>query len=409
MKHTVGWLAPAILLGETIALIVCPAAAQELLKVQDSSRLIPSDLAVLEIPESRDDLPCTVRPTRARLGFDLRFHAGYEVNIPLKSLAGGGNLLTILFRVTPAVERGQPVYFTQQVSVPEIVEDAKGDASLHGSFDLGVGSYKIDWLMHDRQERVCSDYWDETAELDDRDKDIELTIKPNEIRGFEYEQFVGEPPIVRDTRHRPINIKLLVNFAPQVEGSAALGPSDTAALVSALRCFWREPRIGEYSVVGFNLNNRKVIYRKENADRIDFPAIGDALKSLQLGTVDMASLANKNAEADFLGDLLRQEFAVHPDPDAVIFIGPKATWEQKVPSDLLREIGRPGYPVFYMNCDLYPYRTPWRDAISRAVKFFDGQEYTISDPRDLWNAVTDAVTRIVELRGVRREAMAPTN
>jgi hypothetical protein len=385
---------------------VRPAAAQEVLYLQNESRLIPSDIAVLEVPEPRDDLPCMVHPVKARLGFDLRFHAGYEVEIPLDSLAGEGNQLSILFRVVPGGADGKAVYFTQKVSVPAIKEDAKGDALLQGEFDLGEGRYKIDWLMRDRQERVCSYYWDEAAELDGRDRDVALVVKPGEIRPFQSEQFVEEPPVRRTPDHPPLSVKLMVNFAPQLEGSSALQPIDTAAVVSLLRCFWREPRISRYSVVAFNLNSQKVLYRQEDTDWIDFQAIGDALKNLDVGRVDLSTLANKNAEGDFLGGLLKQELANGSDPDAVIFVGPKATWGQKISSDLLKEIGRPGYPVFYMNCNLFPARAPWRDAIGSAVKFFDGEEYSITSPRDLWSAVTDVITRIVKLRQDRRAALS---
>jgi len=68
---------------------------------QPSERLTlrPSDEAILESIEARKDLPCTVTPRKAELGFDLRFHSGYEVTLPLKELSGSGEILTVLFRI----------------------------------------------------------------------------------------------------------------------------------------------------------------------------------------------------------------------------------------------------------------------------------------------------------------------
>ena len=63
-------------------------------------RLFGTDMAVLEAGEPRKDLPCSVDHEKAVLGFDLRFHAAYDVNVPLRELSGSENLLTILFRVT---------------------------------------------------------------------------------------------------------------------------------------------------------------------------------------------------------------------------------------------------------------------------------------------------------------------
>src|SRR5438309_830821 len=44
-----------------------------------SVNLFHSDLAILEAGEERKDLPCTVTPAKPMLGFDLKFHGGYEV------------------------------------------------------------------------------------------------------------------------------------------------------------------------------------------------------------------------------------------------------------------------------------------------------------------------------------------
>ena len=102
-----------------------------------SVRLHITDLAVLEAGDPRSDLPCVVSPAnKAFLGFDLRFHAGYDVSIPLKELAGSENLLTILFRVHPKNRPESQQYFIQRIRVPSIEEEAKGDAVIQGGFDL---------------------------------------------------------------------------------------------------------------------------------------------------------------------------------------------------------------------------------------------------------------------------------
>lgn len=70
--------------------------------------------------------------------------------------------------------------------------------------------------------------------------------------------------------------------------------------------------------------------------------------------------------------------------------------DENVPQDTLKEVGDVEYPLFYMNYNLNPQAQPWKDSISRAVKFFRGTEFTISRPRDLWYAVTEMVARIVK-------------
>ncbi len=360
--------------------------------------MMNTDLAVLEAQDVRKDLPCTVTPVKPVLGFDLRFHAGYGVNIPLKELAGSENRLTILFRVTSDDHKREPVYFVQHVHVPSIEDDAKGDAALGGAFDLGEGNYHVDWLMRDRSERVCSFYWDSEAILPPKDKQIALEMAPGSIRRSQEEQFTEDPPVERvPAAGAPLNIKVLVNFAPQNFDSPALRPMDTVALVSILRRIAREPQFGRFSVVAFNIQEQRVLYRQSSSERIDFPALGHALESMKLGTVDTKRLAQKHGDTDFLTELIKKEMTAEDHPDALVFAGPKIMLDAGVPQETLTPIANEvDYPVFYMNYNLNPNAVPWKDSISRAVKVFRGTEYTISRPRDLWFSVTEMVSRIVK-------------
>jgi hypothetical protein len=152
------------------------------------------------------------------------------------------------------------------------------------------------------------------------------------------------------------------------------------------------------------MQEQRILYRQENGNRIDFPALGDALRSMHLGTVDLKRLSNKNGETDFLTNLIQQEVGGEDRPDALIFAGPKALLDENVSRDSLEKVGDVEYPVFYMNYNLQPQNVPWRDSIGRAVKFFRGYEFTISKPRDLWAAMSDMVSKIVKFRSTRRTA-----
>jgi hypothetical protein len=368
-----------------------------------------TDLAVFEAGEVRKDLVCTVTPSKPALGFDLRFHAGYDVTLPLKDLAGSENALNILFRVSPQNHPDRLIYFTQHIRVPKLEEDAKGDAFLQGGFDLGEGNYHVDWLMRDRSERVCSFSWDSEAALSTKDRSINLAIGPGEIQRTDREQFKEEPPVQRVSNEPPLNVKVLVNFAPQDASSAALQPVDTSALVSILRSISREPRIGKFSIVAFNMQEERVVYRQEGADRIDFPALGEAINSLNLGTVDLKRLGEKHGDTDFLAGLVRHEVGSPTShPDALIFAGPKVMLDSNVPPDALKEAGEVNFPVFYMNYNLNPQAVPWKDAISHTVHFFRGYEYTITHPRDLWFAVSEMVSRIVKSRNGKQTSSIST-
>lgn len=372
-------------------------------------RILNTDSAVLEAQDLRHDLPCTVTPVKPLLGFDLRFHAGYDVSLPLREAAGKDGLLTTVFRVTPSDRpNASAVYFSHHMTVPDIEEDAKGTAYLQGTFDLGEGNYHIDLLMRDRTERVCSFHWDVAADLPAKDKHLNLMIPAGTVEASEHEPFKQEPPIEHSASQEPLKVKVMVNFAPQKTYSATLQPLDTNALVSILRSISREPRISKVSVVAFNVQQQRVVYRQQEAGQIDFPALGEALRTLNLGTVDLKLLGQKRGETDFLTDLITEEMGSGQHPDAVIFAGPKVMLDEAVAPETLRKLGDVSYPVFYMNYNLDPRVNPWRDAIGTAVKRLNGYEYTISRPRDLWYAWTEIMSRILRFH-TRKLAQAASS
>jgi hypothetical protein len=401
-----------ICLLAVMATSTAPARAQVLIHgsgPHHRANIFNTDLAVMESGEQRKDLPCTVTSSKPTLGFDLKFHAGYQVTVPLKELASTENMLSIVFRVSSENHRDDPAYFVQHLRVPPLQEDAKGDAYLQGAFDVGEGSYHIDWLMRDKTERICSFNWDAEAALGSKDRPMSLAIAPETVQRSDGEDFKEEPPVQRGApdpaQHvdPPLNVKVLVNFAPQNSLSAALQPLDTTALVSILRTISRDPRIGKFSVVAFNMQEQKVIYRQDDATRIDFPALGTALTTLNLGTVDLKRLSDKHGDTEFLTSLVRKEMTAAPQdhPDAVVFAGPKILLDANPPEEALKDAVDIDFPVFYMNYNLNPQAVPWRDAISHTVHFFRGYEYTISRPRDLWFAVSEMVSKIVKSRNGR--------
>jgi hypothetical protein len=360
-------------------------------------RLLESDAAVLETEDTKKDLPCTVTQVKPQLGFDLRFHAGYDITLPLREISGDGNQLTILFKVTPDASRDSPVYFSQRYNVPDIEADARGDAYLEGGFDVGEGSYHVSWMMRDRMERVCSSNWDSTASLVGRDQSMKLAIAANAVEPSDREFFKAEPPVTRIAADAPLKVKVLINFAPQQSAAAAMQPIDTSALVSILRNISREPRICKFSVVAFNMNDQRIVYRQEDSDQINFPELGKALSSLKLGIVDYRKLSDKYSENDFLTKLIQDEVG-HNSADAVIFAGPKVMLDGPPPAENLKDITGIAFPVFYMNYNLTPNQNPWRDSIGTVVKRMRGYEYTISRPRDLWAAWSDIMGHIVKLK-----------
>lgn len=367
-------------------------------------RLMPSDAAILESPDNRKDLPCTVTPEKPILGFDLKYHVQYEVMVPIKELVGSDNQLTMVFRVTPENQR-DGTYFSQHFQVPSIDRDEGGPAYLDGAFNVGEGKYHVDLLMRDRAERMCSFHWDSEAALPPKDKQMALDIPAGNVQALDPEIFKQEPPVQREQKQAPLNVKVMVNFAPQDANGSALQPLDTRALLSIMRSISREPRITKFTLVAYNMQQQKVIYRQDEASQIDFPALGQAVKSLRLGTVDLKHLVQKHSETDFLTQLMTSEINPKDSLDALIFAGPKVMLDDGVSPETLKQLSDVKFPVFYLNYNANPQANPWRDAIGNAVRFLKGAEFTISRPRDLFFAWTEVMGRIVKSK-VGRAATA---
>src|SRR5512135_1191720 len=120
---------PRIILGSFLLGLALQAQVP-LAGVGTRIQLNSSDVAVLEAQDVRKDLQCTVDPVKPVLGFDLRFHGGYDISVPLHDVAGNENLLSILVRATSETRKDDPVYFVQRISVPKLPQDAKGEAVL---------------------------------------------------------------------------------------------------------------------------------------------------------------------------------------------------------------------------------------------------------------------------------------
>ena len=148
------------------------------------------DMAVLESREPRADLSCHVTSDKPTLGFDLRFHSEFRASVPTKVLADAG-WLQVVMRVTPTADGESPAYMARRFAIQDLTKGANGEPTLTSGFSLGLGSYRVDWMMRDARERVCSSHWDLEAKPGRGRGDLPLTLGPNMIAGWEEET----PPV----------------------------------------------------------------------------------------------------------------------------------------------------------------------------------------------------------------------
>lgn len=382
----------AVVCGLTCA----SAPAQKMVRPDADSgefRLAPTDLTPLDDPESRDDLPCRVEPLDPKLEYDLTFQAGYAVHVPLAALAGKGTRLRILFRIQPQPD-GEPTYFRESFAVPAIEPDAEGDATLPGKYRLGPGRYKVDWLMRDRAERLCSDHWEIKTDGPEGLDTLAMAPKAGTVEEFAEEAFLEEPP-VRRAAGRLLHLKILASFSPVDPAKVGLSDYDTRSVVSMLRAIAREPRIGTFSVAAFNAHAEKTLYESKTQSRIDFPTLGAAVSETPSGVVAVDQLQDKKSGERYLRELFEAHLSRSDDePDAVVFVGPKVTFERNPSSNLLHSSERTRAPVFSFVYNRNPRSYPWRDALSSALRSFSPTEYDITTPKAFASSLKDMMRRL---------------
>jgi hypothetical protein len=357
-------------------------------------RLSPSDSVVLDLGEPRSELPCAVRPNKPELGFDFKFHSRYQVSVAMNDLADAGNLLTVLFRVVPEDRQNAPVYFVQKIHVPVLEAGVKGRAELTGAFLLGEGKYHVDWLMRDHNERFCASSWDVEARVDAKDAQMSRDVVRGLIQPVESPFLADNSRTERGQISSLLHVMIIVNFAPQDLQSSTLSDTDIEGLAAIVREIARDSRIGSYSVVACSIKAQQIIYRQSNAAQIDLPALGEALKSLNMARVDVKQLSVKNGETEFLAHLTMDLFK-NSQPDGLIFVSPTYPLDVNLSRETIDDLRRLDRPVFYLNYNLEPGLSPWRDAIGHVVKRLGGYEYTISRPWDLSKAWSEIVARIL--------------
>ena len=349
------------------------------------------DLAVLSSDEKRIDLPCEVEPLEPELEYDLNFRAGYNAKIPLAALAGDGNSLRVVFRVTPLNNPDESVYMQHRYVVPSIAADATGEANLPGKFRLGPGQYKINWQMRDQTGKVCASNWEVAAETVEEFEKLATNPSDSIVMPFTDELFADEPPVMRP-REALRHVKLIINFTPGNAAMARLNSYDLSSVVSMVRAISREPQFGVFSVVAYQSQLEKVFFEQDRAARIDFPALGDAFANIEGGSVDIEKLQDKESSRRFIRELFETHLARSDnEPDAIIFVGPKLVFDRSPESAIMPPQEFTSAPVFYFIYNRNPRAYPWRDAISAGLSNHTIHEFDITQARGFGQALKDTL------------------
>ena len=354
-------------------------------------RISREELAILDASKPRRDFPCSVRPTKPQLGFDLRMHTGIRATfLPGHPLEKKGSLRAVL-RVTPA--GGQSAFIAEGTRIPRVEELRDERLTATSSFAVGEGRYRVDWFVRDQAGGVCSAHLEVEARLPRRARGVSL-LAPGLVQPDSLDPFRREPRT--PASHQGLHVRVLVNFASG-SSTRVQEPGSLDPVLAILRALSLDERVSRFSVIGSLLSDQRVFYRQGETADIDFPALGEALKSIKPGTVEYERYIQEGRPERFLADLLKAEVGGEDHPDALVIVGPQVWTREDIPSGDLKRLGSLGYPVFYLKCG--PLRIPEPfDTMGRLIGIFRGRVYRIQSPAELGYATRDAVDRIVRFQ-----------
>jgi len=241
---------------------------------------------------------------------------------------------------------------------------------------------------------VCTGFLTLEARLGSKEIPLAQAVPKDTVVPAAENPFATAISVFTGQQHGALRLKVIVNFASQNIEHVTLGAADLEGLAAILRKIGSDRSIATYSVVACSIPTREVIYRQRDSEQLDLKALGEALRKVSPGTVDLKTLAAKNGETDFFTNLLQEEMA-SDQPDGLIFVSPKYPLQNNVSAEIIGQLTDKHFPVFYMAYTLDPFYFPWRDAFGHVIKKLRGFEYHISGPLDLYNAWSDVIAKMI--------------
>jgi hypothetical protein len=293
-------------------------------------------------------LKCQFTSEAAALNYGLRFETSYLLELPMNQFHGAGHGWDVLLRVTP--QGREPVFLTASEALPEVpATSVTGEFA--GKFVVGEGSYSVDAILKDDAGRVCKSAWRIDAKLAGIERGLRPAMAAGTVAG------VAEP-VAEWARGdaKWDRVTVMLNASSIVPRHSQLQADDIALLSGSLRSLLEQIPVGAARVVIFCLEQRAVLYRKDNFQAADFEAATKALSDLQLGVVSAQTLESPAGTVEAVAGLIRDEASASPAPDAVIVASPAAPLRPKESSAPPEAVSLGPVKLFYLDFAYSPVR-----------------------------------------------------
>ncbi len=359
---------------------------------------IPERWKSFERDPSSAKLKCRVHPVQPRLNLGFRFQTGYSIEIPMEQYSGTGHWWSVIFRVTPESKEIDPVWFVSRRRIPP-TNGQKAVAEFGGAYLIGEGQYKVDMLLVDDSDRVCSTGWKMRAKLNSDVRNARPGLPPGAVDDLSLRRSRYHPAreLGEDARYK---VSILMHAASTMPNRVRLQSYDRMLLISALSSLLERLPVRSVGLTIFNLDQQKELYRTSEVSGSSFQDAIEAVNGLELGTVDYGTLQNRTGHIDLVSDLLHRELTTGDRPDLVIFLGPLGHWTGRISDEQLPSGNLP--PIY--NIQLRPWRylpsALLPDLIERTVRRMGGRTKQVYSPEDFAESIQD-IERLLNRSGAQ--------
>ncbi len=318
-------------------------------------------------------LPCHARPIPPRLDFSYRFWAGFESSVKVRDLNEGTSRLGVFFRVKPAGESAQPVYFADSYGLKNVVTPAARELIVSGGFFLGPGKYDVDWLLTDPKGRFCKSHWSVSAKAPSGPS----PLTPGAVESVGLSRWRGLKP--SGGRERVTVFLHAASLNPR-RHPVHLSGWDRAALIGSLTALLDLSNAASARVVVYDAAGRQILFRDEQFGPSGLRKLAGVLRDTNFGTVSYKTLTEGPGEAELIESLIRED-RERPNPSGVlVFLGPELPPGGKLPAALVE--WQPRLPRTYYLV-LARMAIPQGDLIQKLVRGAKGRTFLVMRPGDL--------------------------
>ena len=325
-------------------------------------------------------LACHVEAVHPRLSYSFRFFSGFYTTVPAKQFEPGKqNRMAAFMRVT-SESTGEEHYFFHPFHIPTIPEDpGKTQLEAGGGFYIGDGNYKVDWLLVDQRDRVCTRTW----LVKTPKAKVPLLVPAGSIlplgleswKGFGDKKKVTEAKVTVFLSAMPLYRRRMLSKLP---------PYDMTLLLSSLTTLLNGSKYTHARVVAFDLLSKRVLFEQDEFDPAGYERLRDKLETESYGTIDVQSLARGFSDRKLLEDMLKQETGRDKKSDAVVFLGAEGSPSDKLPP-LFAEYRQGLAQLYYVFFARFP--QPVQDVMWQFVRGGKGKIVNLFGPPDLVNAI----------------------